>query len=76
VLDGLKAGRYVLYGVVTEICVLYAARGLLRRGQRVELVADAIAALTPEGSRRAVDEIVAAGGRLATVEEITGGLAL
>jgi nicotinamidase/pyrazinamidase len=76
VLDGLKAGRCVLYGVVTEICVLYAARGLLRRGQRVELVADAIAALTPEGSRRAVDEIVAAGGRLATVEEITGGLAL
>src|ERR1017187_3946993 len=73
VLDRLKAGRYVLYGVVTEICVLYAARGLLRRGQTVDLVTDAIEALTPEGSRRAIEEIVAAGGRLATVEQITGG---
>ena len=73
VLDGLKAGRYVLYGVVTEICVLYAARGLLQRGQTVDLVTDAIEALTPEGSRRAIEEIVAGGGRLATVEEITGG---
>ena len=73
VLDGLKADHYVLYGVVTEICVLYAARGLLQRGQTVEVVADAIEALTPEGSRRAIEEIVAGGGRLATVEEITGG---
>jgi nicotinamidase/pyrazinamidase len=73
VLDLLKADHYVLYGVVTEICVLYAARGLLQRGQTVEVVADAIEALTPEGSRRAIEEIVAGGGRLATVEEITGG---
>ena len=73
VLDLLKADHYVLYGVVTEICVLYAARGLLRRGQTVDLVTDAIEALTPEGSRRAIEEIVAGGGRLATVEEITGG---
>ena len=73
VLDLLKAERYVLYGVVTEICVLYAARGLLLRGQTVDLVTDAIEALTPEGSRRAIGEIVAGGGRLATVEEITGG---
>ena len=73
VLDLLKADRYVLYGVVTEICVLSAARGLLKRGQKVEVVTDAIEALTPEGSRRAIQEIVAGGGRLSTVEEITGG---
>jgi nicotinamidase/pyrazinamidase len=73
VLDGLKADCYVLYGVVTEICVLYAARGLLRRGGTVELVTDAIEALTPEGSRSAIQEIVAGGGRLTTVEQITGG---
>ena len=73
VLDRLKADRYVLYGVVTEICVLFAARGLLQRGQRVEVATDAIEGLTPEGSRRAIEEIVAGGGRLATVEEITGG---
>jgi nicotinamidase/pyrazinamidase len=73
VLDRLKADRYVLYGVVTEICVLFAARGLLQRGQRVEVATDAIEGLTPEGARRAIEEIVAGGGRLATVEEITGG---
>ena len=73
VLDQLGAGRYVLYGVVTEICVLHAARGLLQRGHAVELVADAIEALTSEGSRRAIEEMVARGGRISSVEAITGG---
>ena len=73
VLDLLKADHYVLYGVVTEICVLFAARGLLRRGQTVELVTAAVEALTPEGARRAIEEIVAGGGRRVTVDRITGG---
>jgi nicotinamidase/pyrazinamidase len=75
VLELLQADECVVYGVVTEICVLFAARGLLKRGAKVTLVTDAIEALTAEGSRCAIEEIVAAGGRLATVEELTGGRA-
>ena len=69
VLEHLNADAYVVYGVVTEICVLSAALGLLRLGGPVTVVTDANAALRAEGSRDALDQIVAAGGRLATVDE-------
>ena len=41
-LASLPADRYVVYGVVSEICVRAAAFGLLQTGARVELVNDAI----------------------------------
>jgi nicotinamidase/pyrazinamidase len=34
--------RCIVYGVVTEICVFHAARGLVDRGYRVEIVEDAV----------------------------------
>jgi len=70
VLERLNADRYVVYGVVTEICVLSAVRGLLKTGKPVTLVTDAVAALTAEASARALEEVRAGGGRLATVSEI------
>jgi nicotinamidase/pyrazinamidase len=48
VLDQLNADRYVVYGVVTEVCVKFAADGLLRTGRPVELVTDAIRGLTDD----------------------------
>src|SRR5581483_10922008 len=39
-LGRLNADRYVVYGVVTEICVKCAAFGLLRAGRQVEIVTD------------------------------------
>ena len=45
-LERLGAERYVVYGVVTEICVKCAAWGLLKTGKRVELVTDAVRSLT------------------------------
>src|SRR5207249_1017856 len=45
-LDRLGADRYVVYGVVTEICVKLAAFGLLKTGRRVELVTDALRCLS------------------------------
>ncbi len=72
VIDMLGAGHCVVYGVVTEICVLFAARGLLRSGRAVTVVTDAVKALNPGDSARALDEIVAAGGKLASVAEICG----
>ena len=66
------AQHFVVYGVVTEICVLYAARGLLRLGKKVSVVSDAIKGLNATDSERALAEIRAAGGTVATVADIAG----
>ena len=69
VVQQLAADRFVVYGVVTEICVLFAARGLLKYGKPVTIVTDAVKALTPDASERALAEIRAAGGTLALSSE-------
>jgi nicotinamidase/pyrazinamidase len=69
----LNADAYVVYGVVTEICVLFAVRGLLKTGQPVTVVTDAVETLRAEDSARALDEIRAAGARLAQVSAICQG---
>jgi nicotinamidase/pyrazinamidase len=60
----VDADRYVVYGVVTEICVFYAVFGLLKRGQPVEIVTDAVRALDEQAANKMFREFVAAGGRL------------
>jgi nicotinamidase/pyrazinamidase len=72
VVERLDGDRFVVYGVVTEICVLYAVRGLLKTGKPVTVVTDAVEALNAEASARALEEIRAGGGTLATVSEICG----
>jgi len=62
----LGAERYVVYGVVTEICVRYAAFGLLDTGRRVELVTDAVKALDEEEARKMFEEFTRRGGVLTT----------
>ena len=71
ILDMLKADRYVVSGVVTEICVLYAARGLLKTGKAVTIVTDAIETLKAADSERTLRELQAGGANLATLPEIT-----
>ena len=66
----LNADRYVVYGVVTEICVKYAAFGLLKTGKRVDLVTDAVKALDEAAARAMFSEFTAAGGRLRTSAEV------
>ena len=70
IVELLAADACVVYGVVTEICVLFAARGLLKYGKPVTIVTDAVAALNAEASARALAEICAAGGSLALASEI------
>ena len=72
VLDALAADRFVVYGVVTEICVLYAARGLLARNRQVVVVEDAIQALNPGKAAQALSEIRAQGGPIREMGEIIG----
>lgn len=69
-LERLKADRYVVYGVVTEICVRCAAFGLLKTGKRVEIVSDAVKALNEQMSCEMFQRFTAAGGHLSTSAEI------
>jgi nicotinamidase/pyrazinamidase len=60
----------VLYGVVTEICVVRAARNLLQRGCRVMLVEDAMAALDAAEARSCLDELIGLGARLVKAADL------
>jgi nicotinamidase/pyrazinamidase len=55
-IESLGVDRFVVYGVVTEICVLNAARGLRRFGRPIELVAGAVKELSVEAAARVRDE--------------------
>jgi nicotinamidase/pyrazinamidase len=66
VIEELQADRYVVYGVVTEICVKSAAFGLLKTGKPVEIVTDAIQCLDPAAAEQTLAEFQALGGTLTT----------
>jgi nicotinamidase/pyrazinamidase len=70
VIDKLDAAKCVLYGVVTEICVLYAARGLAKLGKQVTVVTDAIEPLNAEESAKTLAEMQALGCALTTAAQI------
>lgn len=70
-LVSLAAERYVVYGVVTEICVKFAASGLLKTGKRVELVTDAVRSLDDAAAAIMMREFTARGGVLTSVDAVT-----
>ena len=70
VLDALNADRFVVYGVVTEICVWFAARGLLALKKPVTIVTEAVKELRAEDAARALDEIRSLGGEVSTVADV------
>ena len=61
--------EFVVFGVVTEFCVRFAAKGLLERGRRVSVVQDAIETLNSEDGKRAVAELQALGATLITTDQ-------
>ena len=73
VLEALGADRYVVYGVVTEICVYYAVRGLLQTGSTVVVVSDAVQSLTAANGQKAIADICAGGAIVAPANEVCGG---
>jgi len=70
ILHALGSRRAVVFGVATEFCVLACALALCRRGFRVDVVVDAIMPITEDGSRKALEEMGAAGVRMVTTAEV------
>jgi len=67
--------EFVVFGVVTEYCVSFAAKGLLERGRRVALVLDAIETLKPEDGQKAISELERLGARLITTDRALNAIA-
>jgi len=61
--------EFVVFGVVTEYCVRFAAKGLLDRGRRVFVVQDAIETLKHEDGNRTVAELKALGATFITTDQ-------
>ncbi|MGE0712005.1 MAG: cysteine hydrolase family protein [Planctomycetota bacterium] len=64
------AETFVVFGVVTEVCVRQAALGLLERGLGVELVEDAIWPIDRARGAETLRELEARGARLVTTTEV------
>jgi nicotinamidase/pyrazinamidase len=64
-----KDVEFVIFGVVTELCVRLAAKGLLERHRKVSIVKDAIETLKSEDGRRALEELKSLGARLITTDQ-------
>jgi nicotinamidase/pyrazinamidase len=65
-----QAGRYVVYGLVTEYCVQAAAKGLLKRNLPVDLVTDAIWSLNAVEGSQILGHLASAGVRLVTTAQV------
>jgi len=70
VLEALGPRRYVVFGVATEFCVRADVLALRQRNKPVELVVDAIQAITEEGGRKALEEMAAAEVEFVTTAEV------
>ena len=70
ILEMLNADRFVVYGVVTEICVASAVRGLQAMKKPLVVVADAIKELRAEDAARTLDQIRALGGTVSSISAI------
>ena len=66
--------EFVVFGVVTEYCVAFAAKGLLARKRKVTVVRDAIETLDPTVGEKMVADLQHAGARLMTTDEALAAL--
>jgi|SRR5690242_16405500 nicotinamidase/pyrazinamidase len=64
-----RDAEFVVFGVVTEYCVRFAAKGLLERGRRVSVVEDAIETLNVQDGNRTISELQALGAKFITTEQ-------
>lgn len=67
--------NFLVFGVVTEYCLLRAADGLLRRGYRVRIVEDAIQSLDVAKGREILCDLESRGAQLVTTEQALARMA-
>ena len=70
-----RSAQFVVFGVVTEYCVRFAAKGLLERNRKVCVVSDAIETLSREAGERTISELTALGANFVTTDEALTRLA-
>lgn len=66
--------EFVVFGVVTEYCVSFAAKGLLARGRRVAVVRDAVETLKPEEGQKTIADLQRLGARIITTDQVLSAL--
>lgn len=62
--------RFVVYGVATDYCVRAATLGLRERGYPVMVVEDAIAGVSEETTKKALEEMRQAGAEFVSTEQV------
>jgi len=70
ILDRLGAERCIVYGLVTDVCVKFAAIGLLKLATRVEVVEDAVRAIDESVARKFLEAFQIDGGVLTTAHAV------
>jgi nicotinamidase/pyrazinamidase len=64
-----RDAEFLVFGVVTEYCVRFAAKGLLERGRSVSVIEDAIETLNPEESKKTHAELKTLGAKFVTTQQ-------
>jgi nicotinamidase/pyrazinamidase len=64
-----RSAQFVVFGVVTEYCVRFAAKGLLERKRKVSVVSDAIETLSREAKERTISELATLGASFVSTDE-------
>lgn len=67
--------EFIVFGVVTEYCVQFAAEGLLKRGKRVAVVTDAIKEIEAAKAECSLRDFDSRGARLTIVADVVRMLA-
>lgn len=70
IVEALGPRRFVIFGVATEYCVRADVLALRQRNKPVDLVVDAIKAITEEGGLKAIAEMAAAGAELVKTADL------
>ena len=71
-----QTAEFIVFGVVTEFCVRFAAKGLIERGRKVSVVVDAIETLGQSAGDQAISELKSLGARLISTEQALARLCL